>query len=102
MSYQNINIKAFNLSPFFWWKTIENSISLTTAFGEEISPDFNFTKWLNIENIEHNSIEIHTAVGYENNIEYTNALKNDYFFKISGISIQGHKVYAKTIEERKY
>lgn len=95
----SVNLKAFYFSPQFWWKTFERAINLTDAFGEEIDSIFSFKKWIQTGTVEHDSISINLEHDYKTDKEYTEAIKNDYFFEIIGVNHLGHQVSAKSYED---
>lgn len=99
MSNTDINIKAYNFSPLFWWRAIGKAIDLTHAFGEELNPGFSFKKWFHQESIEHDSLEINIEPVFGTDSEYKEAIRNDYFSKVLGISAYGHKVSEKTFDD---
>jgi len=99
MSNPDMNIKAHNFSPFFWWEAIERATGLTHAFGEQLAPGCNFKQWLRQGCIEHDSLEINIEPAFGASTEFREAIKNDYFYKVSGTSIYGRMISEKTFED---
>ncbi|MFT3947382.1 MAG: hypothetical protein QM763_10480 [Agriterribacter sp.] len=84
MSNPEINYKAFNFTPHFWWASFDRGIPYADAFGAELIPNFQFKKWLREGTIEHFSISIDSEPDARMDKKYAETVGNDYYNEVIG------------------
>jgi hypothetical protein len=90
-------LRALEISPMIWWRSIERSIAFTEGFAKLLAPQLNFRDWVEKGLIRHSHVALHddsySSLGDE---IYRSARRNTYYDKVGGISQYGHEILAAT------